>query len=565
MAETVLLAAVSRRCRRLAVLAGGVAGVTAALVGVGLAPALASPGALAGLALLVGFMGYGVVALGARGLARLPTVALQGAPADGDTPRKPDSTVGRVALLAEAESFAWALADSTHGVEALFDMSGRLVWVSPSVETLTGYSREECLACEDVVELVVHDSDRAHARSQGRQAAAGGRGVGVELRLDRRDGQIRWVACHWSPFLGPSGDQTGVRLSVEDIQARKEAEYKFLETVAELRRAQALSEHYLARSGDERLRLAALLNALRLGIVFMDPDQRVQYYNRAALEIWSMAADANLLGMREMALRQQVRKLLRDPEAFLAHMEEEETRDGSGLPFEIHFLDGRVVTEVSSVVEGGEGRGVIGRLRIYEDVTESRRISRKLVELAERDPLTNLFNRRRFHEELERLLAEAHRQGEEVGLVLLDLDGFKPINDRFGHQAGDEVLVTLARELARTVRRNEMFFRLGGDEFAILVPDAHEQALVELARRVVERVAGLTFSFGDGPARVTASVGLAFYPRHGENGERFVAAADAAMYAAKAAGRNRWVMAGDGAAATSVALPPGADSSPPGC
>lgn len=543
--------------RRLALLAGAIAGTAAALAAaLLLAPANlaavlgvgAGAGVAAALAVVLGArrilaeFGYVAECLGQLPLA-VDETAGSATVALGNLRQAADAVTTRVGRLVEAESFTRALADSTHGVEALFDRAGPLLWVSPSALALTGYSREECLASRDLVALLVLDSDRAHARNQARMAAEGGRGAGVELRLLRRDGQVRWVACHWSPFLDAQGLQVGVRLSVEDIQTRKETEYKFLETVAELRRAQALSEHYLSRSADERQRLAALLNALRLGIVFMDRDRRVQYFNRAALNIWGMAPDANLLGMREVVVQQQVLKLLADPEALLAQLAREENGIEPAGPVELHFKDGRVVTEVSSVVEGGEGRGVIGRLRIYEDVTEARQISQKLVELAERDPLTNLFNRRRFHEELERLLAEAHRRGEEVGLVLFDLDGFKPINDRFGHQAGDEVLVTLARELGRTVRRYEMLFRLGGDEFAILVADAHEQALEELARRVVERVAALSFRFGDGPVGVTASVGLAFYPRHGDNGEKFVCAADSAMYAAKAAGRNRWLMA----------------------
>ena len=80
--------------------------------------------------------------------------------------------------------------------------------------------------------------------------------------------------------------------------------------------------------------------------------------------------------------------------------------------------------------------------------------------LAERDPLTSLFNRRRFHEELERMLADGRRQGESVGLLATDLDGFKPVNDRYGHQAGDEVL-RLASDVGAADPRNEMFFRLG--------------------------------------------------------------------------------------------------------
>jgi len=395
----------------------------------------------------------------------------------------------------------------------------------------------------DVVELLVHPNDRDYARGLARNAMAGASGREQELRLRHRYRGEVWVLCHWRPFLGAEGRQEGVRLSIEDIQARKEAEYKALETVAELRRAQALSEHYLARSAEERSRMAALLNVIRLGILFMDRDNRVQYYNRALLEVWGRPEE-NLLGMRDVVLQSKVARLLAAPEPYLQHISQVVAGTRVSEPFEIELADGRIITDVSTVVEGAEGRPAIGRVWIYEDVTEARRAARQLVEMAERDPLTNLHNRRRFHEELERELAEASRRGVEVGLVLLDLDGFKPINDRYGHQAGDEVLVTLARELGRVVRRNEMFFRLGGDEFAILAPEATEEGLEELARRVLEHTAALRFSFvKDEEARVTASLGLALCPSHACDGERLVAAADAAMYQAKEAGRNRWCVA----------------------
>jgi diguanylate cyclase len=465
----------------------------------------------------------------------------------GDLRQAFEAAAGRVARLAEQASFMRAIADSAHGVEALFGLDGRLLWVNPSIESLTGYSPAECMAAADVVELLVHPNDCDYARAQGRAALAGASGREQELRLRHRYRGDVWVLCHWRPFLGVGGRQEGVRLSVEDIQARKEAEYKALETVAELRRAQALSEHYLTRSGDERQRMAALLNVIRLGILFMDRDNRVQYYNRSLLRIWGYEDDENLLGTRDVVLQSRVARIVAAPEAYLEHLRQVLTEKARvSEPFEIQLSDGRLVTDVSTVVEGAEGQPAIGRVWIYEDVTEARRTARQLVEMAERDPLTNLYNRRRFHEELERELAEAERRSAQLGLVVMDLDGFKPINDRYGHQAGDEVLVTLARELGRVVRRNEMFFRLGGDEFAILAPDASEEGLEELARRVVEHTAALRFSFAEsGEAGVTASLGLALYPGHARDGERLMAVADAAMYRAKVAGRNRWSLAGD--------------------
>lgn len=440
-----------------------------------------------------------------------------------------------------------SVVEGIHGIEVLFGAAGELCWISPSVERLTARPPTSFLSAEDPLALLVHPSDLAYCRRVMGEVLESGEARDFELRLHCDDGGINWVACHWRALRDRQGSVSGVRLSAEDIQARKETEYTLLETVAELRRAQALREHYLSRSNDERHRLSALLNVIRLGILFIDRDHRVLYYNRAMLDLWAYPPDENLIGVRDIVLQSTVTPLLASPAEYLAHIESVIHCPTVSEPYEIHFKDGRVVTDLSAVVEGGQdGRG-IGRVWIYEDVTERRRVAQQLVALAERDPLTNLFNRRRFHEELERLLADAARREVAVGLLTFDLDGFKPINDQYGHQAGDEVLVGLAEGVRRIVRRNEMFFRLGGDEFAVLVADASAEALAELATRLVEGIAAMQFRFGDKTVGVSASIGVACFPQHGTDGEALMAAADAAMYRAKAGGRNRWMSAASAA------------------
>ncbi|HAF54026.1 MAG TPA: sensor domain-containing diguanylate cyclase [Thauera sp.] len=436
---------------------------------------------------------------------------------------------GEADLLAE-------VAAGVHGIEAVFDSGLRLRWISPSIERMTGFSPQACLAAQDVFDLLVFESDRDFCRRMVGQVLADGLPQDFELRLATHDGRTVWVAAHWRRRAAGAG----LRLSAEDIGARKQTEYTLLETVAELRRAQALREHYLLRSNDERQRLAALLNLIRLGILFMDQDRRVLYHNRAMLEIWGYPPETQLVGSREAVLKERAAMVVAEPEAYFAHIDEAvRERSVASEEYEIRFVDGRIVTDRSAVVRGGDDVRSIGRVWIYEDVTSERRTSERLVELAERDELTGLYNRRRFHEELERWLADAARRGTEVGLLSFDLDGFKPVNDSFGHQAGDEVLVGMARAVGRIVRRNEMFFRIGGDEFAVLVPGSSAEGLLELAHRLVETVSTLTFRFGGTTVGVTASVGIARFPENAADAETLVAAADAALYLSKSEGRNR--------------------------
>ncbi len=207
--------------------------------------------------------------------------------------------------------------------------------------------------------------------------------------------------------------------------------------------------------------------------------------------------------------------------------------------FEIQLADGRLITQQCYPVEDADGRAV-GHIWMFEDVTLERQTAEQLVNLAERDSLTGLFNRHRFNEELGRMIADAQRSGTRLALLYFDLDEFKYINDRFGHRAGDAMLIRVAGDIASQVRRNEIFSRLGGDEFAILVPDASDNILRVLAERIVRSIALIKFQFEEQTLRLTTSLGIAIYPEHAGTAEELIAHADAAMYQAKDAGKNAW-------------------------
>ncbi len=447
----------------------------------------------------------------------------------------------RMQALTKSEARFHAIADYTYGVEAWFSPGGRLIWINRSVERVTGYTAVECVLSGDLVELLVHPQDRRAAQEAIVGALQGQAAENFEMRLQRKDGSVIWAALNWQPIFGPDGENLGLRVSGDDVSSRKQAEITLLNTVVELRREQALKEYYFKRSDEERFRLAALLDVLRLGILFVGKDKRIVYTNRAYRQMWGFSEEEELSGMRDSVLLDRKDGILADGQAFRGHVEEVSRSDDVCAPFEMALRDGRLLSGVSAAVSGPSPAVPIGRIWIFEDITEQRRVAEQLVHLAERDPLTGLYNRRRFHEELERNIAEAARRHTELGVLMMDLDGFKPINDEFGHHAGDEVLVTIAREVGGIVRRNEMFFRLGGDEFAVLMPEASEFEMVGLARRVANRIGELRFTFGGGQVcRLTASIGIALYPVHAPDGEQLVARADSAMYQAKAAGKNHW-------------------------
>lgn len=174
---------------------------------------------------------------------------------------------------------------------------------------------------------------------------------------------------------------------------------------------------------------------------------------------------------------------------------------------------------------------------------ENERLHRTVKSQAITDELTQLANRRRFTETLGLEVRRAERFGDPLALVLADLDDFKRINDRYGHQTGDEVLRRFADVMRESVRDFDLPVRFGGEEFAVLLPETTLEGGEQLARRLAEAVARLRIPPIEGdPAPFTASFGVAAYPA-ARTAEELLSAADRALYEAKAAGKNRVVCA----------------------
>lgn len=167
------------------------------------------------------------------------------------------------------------------------------------------------------------------------------------------------------------------------------------------------------------------------------------------------------------------------------------------------------------------------------------RLLLRLSDAAHRDALTGLLNRRGFDEALSLELERVHRGGRPLSLLIVDLDHFKQVNDRFGHQAGDQALVRVTNALGVSQRRIDTSARIGGEEFAVLMPDTDERGAFAVAERLRGEIAG---SVGEGSPRLTVSVGVASFPAHAQDAEGLVRAADSALYVAKSLGRDRVVL-----------------------
>lgn len=186
----------------------------------------------------------------------------------------------------------------------------------------------------------------------------------------------------------------------------------------------------------------------------------------------------------------------------------------------------------------------VGKERIIllaiEDITERKKYEEKIQQMAFHDSLTGLPNRKLFSDRLGIVLAQAKRNKKKVGIVMLDLDNFKDVNDTLGHDVGDTLLKAVAERLSGTLRKSDTVARFGGDEFVLIFPDMEviEEA-IQVVQKIIDRF-HKPFLIDTHQLVVTTSIGIAVYPNDGMDEEILMKNADIAMYQAKQAGRARY-------------------------
>lgn len=192
-----------------------------------------------------------------------------------------------------------------------------------------------------------------------------------------------------------------------------------------------------------------------------------------------------------------------------------------------------------SAIRNGEGNPT-HYVAVFSDITSEKENEKRLYQLAHYDQLTELPNRMLFLDRLKQGLSRARRNNRRVAVMFLDLDGFKPVNDRFGHQVGDELLRQIAKRLSDTLRASDTVSRFGGDEFTVAIPDlGHNDDIAHVAQKITEAVAQPCTIDGKEVA-VTTSIGISLYPDDGDNGDMLISCADLAMYEAKKVGKNNY-------------------------
>lgn len=362
----------------------------------------------------------------------------------------------------------------------------------------------------------------------------------VLRRLARLSGQVAELTkrSEASGRVTVEGEDELARLAtdINDMLVAKEASERRVREARDTLEVRVQERTSELRTSESRYR--TLVERMADAVFSVSPEGIITFVNGRACELTGRSAE-QLLGL-------PFRDLMTHASADDVERRLKARRGArSTLAVEANFLHaqlGPLPVELRAAPVVGGDLQVAGVQWIVHDIAQRKRYESELVHLASHDYLTGLYNRRYFEEALERELQEVRRSGSSGGVLWLDVDDFKDINDSLGHRVGDEVLIQLAEQLRQQVREYNVLARLGGDEFGVLVPDASPEEAEAAADRILTSVNSRTYSVSGHAIRVGASMGVVLFPAHGSTVEELLAKADVAMYRAKSAGRSRMHM-----------------------
>jgi diguanylate cyclase (GGDEF)-like protein/PAS domain S-box-containing protein len=291
------------------------------------------------------------------------------------------------------------------------------------------------------------------------------------------------------------------------------------------------------KKDEERLKLAAaVLRSTGEGVVITDVHSDIVAVNRAFTEITGYE-EAEVLGRNPSLLKSE-----RQPPAFYEEMWRTLLeRDAWQGEIWNRQKNGAIFPEWLAISAIRDGEGTVTHfVGVFSDISTLKHSQQRLEHLAHFDPLTDLPNRALFQDRLAHAIDRAQRYGHQIGVMILDLDGFKTVNDSLGHPVGDQLLVQVAGRLQQCIRVEDTVARLGGDEFAIILSSLHDGSdAVEVVRKILASIEQ-PFDLSGVGAMISTSIGVASFPQDGASATELVRNADAAMYGAKEGGRNTY-------------------------
>jgi len=217
------------------------------------------------------------------------------------------------------------------------------------------------------------------------------------------------------------------------------------------------------------------------------------------------------------------------------------------IPFSINEDNSLIIsitTENKTIINSINAKipSIKNYLEAAKPVIESKILMSKLRDTSLRDGMTGLYNRRFLEEFIDKVMQQATREDETYSILMLDVDFFKAVNDTYGHDVGDRVIMEIGRVLKENIREADLAIRYGGEEFVIMLHNATQEGALKVAKQIHSAFAALTFDVGDGESMSkTISIGISMFPNHGDTIWKCIKYADTALYVAKTTGRNKIV------------------------
>ena len=393
---------------------------------------------------------------------------------------------------------------------SLVDASGSLIDANPALHTILGYEPDELRGIP--VRNLTHPEDRDASVEMMAELLAGAREhYTLEKRYQKKTGEVMWGRVNVSLIRGIEGEPLFSVGLIEDVSERREME--------------------------DRLRLAAqVLENTSEGIFVTDAQRNIILVNPAFTELTGFDS-ADVVGHRpsvlssgrhDAAFYERIRAALGESGKWQGEIW---NRRKSGELF-AEWLN------ISAV--RNERNEITNYVAVFSDITSRKQTEERLNYQANHDPLTTLPNRTLFYERLSRALARAHRNRLTVGLLFLDLDHFKEVNDTCGHLIGDMLLQTVAERLSGCTRQGDTVARLAGDEFTVILEDIADFRDAAIVSQKILRQLAEPFHLNGFRLQVTTSIGISLYPADGEDIQTLLRNADAAMYRAKKQGKNNY-------------------------
>jgi two-component system CheB/CheR fusion protein len=411
-------------------------------------------------------------------------------------------------LLNESESRLRAVMEHTRFLIAIKDVSGKYLYANAGFRSYFFAEGEKDCAGRSDTQLLSRPLAKRF-RDEDLIALRRSELVEVEELVETQRGP-RWLNQVRFPLNDSAGEVYALCIQITDVTEKRRA--------------------------DEQLRLAArVISGAAEAVMITDAQQRIVTVNEAFTKITGYAP-AEVIGQTPRILRSE-----RNDADFYRAMWEQLNRTGLWQgEMENRNKAGQLFTEWLTINAIRDEQGALcNYVAIFSDITSLREARRNLEFQAMHDLVTRLPNRALFNDRVRRAVVRAQRHQHRFALIFIDLDNFKDINDSLGHEYGDDVLRSVAERLTHAVREQDTVARLGGDEFVVLVDelgDSEIEPLVERCRQALDT----PLSSSGFSQRVSASMGIAFYPADGEDVGALLQSADAAMYRAKESGPNTY-------------------------